>query len=332
MAHYYFYPSWISPNIIPESLLVKLPTWLHWLGFLKWYGMMYVVATVIIYKLVNYQIQKEDPSITTEETEKLFTYGIIGLILGARLMATLVWDDTFFYLSHPWMIFLPLDENWHFVGFQGMAFHGGLLGTILGIGFYCYQSQHSFLKWLDRISIAFPLGYTFGRLGNFFNAELYGRPTDHGLIFPNARPYSLLNSEVYEFVEKIKLPFSQYDNFINLPRHPSQLYEAFGEGILLFLFMWFFVRPKTDKLKGTASCFYLIGYGIIRFIIEYFRDPTDELGFIIQLQQVKLFKISLLNLSLGQILCLIMVLIGLVFLKFFQRKDIQNNEKKLESS
>lgn len=319
--NYTYYPTWLSPDVIHPSIQENLPSWLNWLSFLKWYGLMYVVATIIIFSLFNWQVKRDRKDIPSQKVEDFFMWGIIGMLLGARIMATLIWDNTIFYLTNPWFIFLPFSSEWEFIGFQGMAFHGGLIGLILGCWLYTKKNKYNFWEWMDWLAASFPLGYTFGRLGNFFNAELYGRPTKGGMIFPDAQPFSISEPGLLNFIQEINLPLEAGKFSINLPRHPSQLYEATGEGILLFLFLWFFIRPRKKFQGELASCF-LMGYGAIRFIIEYFRDPSDELGFIIHLKETDIFNTSLLNISLGQIFSLVMVLIGAVLWKLLKNKKI----------
>lgn len=319
--NYSYYPTWLSADVIHPTLQERLPNWLSWLSFLKWYGLMYVIATIVIYSLFLWQVKKDRKDIPPQKVEDFFMWGIIGMLIGARLMATLVWDDTLFYIVNPWFIFLPFNSQWEFIGFQGMAFHGGLLGLLLGCWLYVKKNNYNFFQWMDWLAAAFPLGYTFGRLGNFFNAELYGRPTKGGMIFPEAKPFSLSEPGILNFIKEINLPLEVGQASVNLPRHPSQLYEAMGEGVLLFLFLWFIIKPRK-KFQGEVASWFLMGYGMIRFIIEYFRDPSDELGFIIHLKETNIFNISLLNISLGQIFSLIMVIIGAILWKVLKSKKI----------
>ena len=175
----------------------------------------------------------------------------------------------------------------------------------------------------DTVVTGIPLGYTFGRLGNFLNAELYGRVTEvpWGMVFPTAPGFSTTHEWVRTVADDIGMPYSIGD-VINLPRHPSQLYEALFEGVVLFLILWFIVRPIKKKKAmpdGFVFSFYLMGYGLFRFFIEYCRQPDEGIGYIIALgresNNIALFQ-SFLNISEGQIFCFIMVAAGALLLSF----------------
>ena len=166
-----------------------------------------------------------------------------------------------------------------------------------------------------------PIGYTFGRLGNFINGELFGRVTTSpiGMIFPLAEPFSSYEPWVRDVADKVGIEY-QMGQLINLPRHPSQLYEALFEGIILFLILWFIVRPwkiRKNLPHGTVFSFYLMGYGIFRFFIEYCRQPDASIGYVISLgrgsRNIALFE-SFLNISEGQVFCLLMVAAGAILL------------------
>jgi phosphatidylglycerol:prolipoprotein diacylglycerol transferase len=164
-----------------------------------------------------------------------------------------------------------------------MSYHGGLIGVLISTGWYIRKSGVSFREVADLFVPAIPLGYTFGRIGNFINGELYGRTTSAaiGMHFPLAPDAGL--------------------------RHPSQLYEAFFEGIFLFAVLWTIRRRPLPK--GSMLAFYLIGYGTVRFFIEFFREPDAHLGLI------------WVSLSMGQILCLLMILAGGILLGALRRID-----------
>ena len=246
---------------------------------LQYYGMMYIVAFAITYFLVCYRMRSEPRFryISTEQMQGLFTAMIIGLIIGARL-GYVAFYNLPYYLNHPLEIILPFDTNngWRFTGITGMSYHGGFIGTFIAHVLFVRKNSLSFWDTTDILMPCAPLGFTFGRLGNFINGELYGRPTDavFGMYFPEASGSSL--------------------------RHPSQLYEAAFEGIFLFLVMWFIFR-KRIKTKGAMIGIYMIGYGLVRFIIEFVREPDAHLGFIISF------------FSMGQILCAAMVVMGVGF-------------------
>jgi phosphatidylglycerol:prolipoprotein diacylglycerol transferase len=179
-----------------------------------------------------------------------------------------------YYAQHPLEIFLPFDfsNGITLTGIAGMSYHGGLIGVVIGSYIYTRRAGLSLLEMADLYIPAIPAGYTFGRLGNFINGELYGRVTESpiGMFFPLApEPYL---------------------------RHPSQLYEAFFEGIFLFVVLWS-IKRKIN-VRGGMLGLYLIGYGSVRFIIEYFRQPDAQLGFVVR------------SFSMGQILCFIMIVTG----------------------
>ena len=299
---YIHFPEWLSPEIIP--------------GFpVRWYGLMYLFAFATAYILFRIQVKQERLAYSEEEVSNLFFWLILGLILGARIFSTLVYDRSGVYWRQPWLIFWPFSEG-RFTGLQGMSYHGGLIGGILGGILFCRKYKWDFFQMSDRICTAIPLGYTFGRLGNFINGELYGRVTASplGVVFPYAERFSTENAWVKDMAVRINMDITGAA-MVNLPRHPSQLYEAFSEGILLWLFLWFIVR-RVKKFEGTLTGMYLIGYGVFRFIIEYFREPDTGLDFPLQWGQDSpnyLMK-SLFNFTTGQILCFLMILSGLLIL------------------
>lgn len=243
---------------------------------LHYYGMMYIIAFAITYGLVVYRIRHEPGfTVSKAQTKDLVMYMILGLIIGARFGYVLFYNLSY-YLVHPLEIILPFrfENGITFTGISGMSFHGGLLGVIAATGLYARKSGLTFYEIADLFIPAIPLGYTFGRLGNFINGELYGRITQHdiGMHFPLA-------------------PGPER-------RHPSQLYEAFFEGIFLFFLLWGIRKLKQPR--GAMVAFYLAGYGTVRFVIEYFRQPDAHLG---------LFFMSL---SMGQLLCAGMISGGIV--------------------
>ncbi|MDC7241258.1 MAG: prolipoprotein diacylglyceryl transferase [Spirochaetales bacterium] len=304
-----YFPEWIKPEIIPG-----LPV--------RWYGLMYLFAFGVTYLLFQKQKKQESLDASDDDVSNLFFYLILGLILGARLLSALVYDTSGIYWRKPWLIFWPFMGG-QFVGLQGMSYHGGLIGAVLGGGIFCWRKKWYFPAVADRILLGVPLGYTFGRLGNFINGELYGRVTTSklGIVFPHAGRFSSSLDWVKETAAEIGMDISSMA-MVNLPRHPSQLYEAFSEGILLWLFLWFIIR-RYKKYEGQVTGWYLIGYGAARFIIEYFREPDEGLDFPILLGDPSpnyLFS-SLLNITTGQIFCFLMILSGVLCLLFFRWKD-----------
>ncbi|MFZ0242088.1 MAG: prolipoprotein diacylglyceryl transferase [Desulfobacterales bacterium] len=255
-------------------------------GFkLQYYGLMYVVAFLVTYLLVAYRLRHEERfPVTAEQVQALMTAMMLGVIVGGRLGYVLFYNPSY-YLAHPLEVILPFDfsNGVTFTGITGMSFHGGLVGVILFSWLYCRKNALSLLAMADLFIPAIPLGYTFGRIGNFINGELYGRVTTApiGMIFPLAPGRQL--------------------------RHPSQLYEALFEGLFLFLVLWG-VRRRV-RMPGAMLGLYLIGYGTVRFFIEYFRQPDAHLGFV------------LLSFSMGQVLCLLMIGSGALLLAYLYRRQ-----------
>ncbi len=255
---------------------------------------------------------------------------MIGLIIGARVFSTLVYEAGDYYRSAPWLIFWPF-RGGQFVGFQGMSYHGGVIGGIGAALIYCKVKKISFLDLGDYLCTALPLGFTFGRIGNFINGELYGRVTtsSFGMVFNTTLLTHRFNTSeqwVKDFASKIGMDISHI-SLVNLPRHPSQLYEAFFEGLFLWFILWFVVK-RFKKFKGFMLAMYLTLFGIFRFFVEYFRQPDDGLDFPIQLGPTSgnyEFK-SLLNITTGQILSFGMFIAGLMLLFIFYM--VNNKEVK----
>ncbi len=300
------FPSWIHPEILP--FFPQFP--------LRWYGLMYLVGFAITYLLFKYQVKKRTLGYSDDDISGFFLAGIIGLIIGARLFGTLLYDPSGIYWRKPWLIFWPFGEGGTFTGFMGMSFHGGFVGLVVGVLIYSKRLRLDFLQWADMIAVAAPLGYTFGRLGNFINAELWGKVSTApwAMVFPAARRFPSSLGWVREVAQKTGIALD--GALVNLPRHPSQLYEALFEGIFLWLVLWFMVRPR-NPFKGFAVGAYVAGYGIVRFVIEYFREPDADLGYIIKLgdpdASIHLYSTPL-NFSMGQLLCLLMIIGGLGFI------------------
>jgi len=243
---------------------------------LRYYGMMYIVAFAIVFFLARHRLKTESRfQMTRQQVNDIMTAMIIGLILGARL-GYVIFYNLSYYLSHPLEIFLPFDisDGFRFIGIAGMSYHGGLIGVILAAVWYSKKSRVSFWEASDLFIPVIPLGYTFGRLGNFINAELYGRATQSpiGMVFPSAPGSDL--------------------------RHPTQLYEAFFEGIFLFALLWSIRKMKLPA--GGLLGIYLSGYGMVRFVIEFFREPDAHLGFVF------------LSFTMGQLLCAAMIICGAI--------------------
>jgi phosphatidylglycerol:prolipoprotein diacylglycerol transferase len=239
----------------------------------SWYGLMYIFGFFASYLLVRYQMKKKDFGISKLEVENLYFDLILGLIIGARLGYVLFYDLKT-YLSDPLEIF----AIWH----GGMSFHGGLIGVLLVGILFSWKNKKSFWRIADLIIVTTPIGLGFGRIGNFINGELYGRVTQvpWGMIFPNGGPLS---------------------------RHPSQLYEAALEGGALFLILWF-LKDKKIPAGGLLAIFLFL-YGVIRFLLEFFREPDAHLGFVLG------------PLTMGQTLTSFMVIGGIFLFIYLRRKE-----------
>jgi phosphatidylglycerol:prolipoprotein diacylglycerol transferase len=240
---------------------------------IRYYSLMYIIAFLLTYLLVSYRVNRENYDYKTEVIQDFFIWAIVGLIFGARLGYVFFYNFDY-YMRNPLEIILPFEfaHGMRYVGISGMSYHGGAIGVLLASIIFCRKNKIQFWSFAELVCPAIPLGYTFGRIGNFINGELYGRVTGMpwGMYFP------------LDFTHQL--------------RHPSQLYEALFEGLVLFLILWS-IRKKSP-FDGFLLAIYLIGYGFVRFVIEFFREPDTQLGLIWGV------------LSMGQILCILMMLTG----------------------
>lgn len=233
---------------------------------IRWYGLFYIVGFLIAYIFLRKNYAHKNIKLKKDEYESLLFNLMLGVIIGGRL-GYVIFYNLVFYLHHPLQIFVV----WQ----GGMSFHGGALGVILFGYLFSRKYKYNFYQLADPIMPLVSIGLFFGRIGNFINAELYGRITDKpwGMKFP-----------IYDHLGKI----SDYTK----PRHPSQLYEAFMEGILLFLITYFLFRKV--KKPGVVFWSWIGLYGLFRFLIEFVREPDAHLGYLIGFM------------TMGQILCSIM--------------------------
>ena len=227
---------------------------------LKYYGLMYAVGAVFVYFMIKKLFQKHKIQITNDQILDLLTYGIVGVILGGRIGYILFYNFSY-YAQNPLQIFAVWEG--------GMSFHGGLLGVIVGSYIFCKRNKFNFYQLADLVIIPVFIALALGRLGNFINGELVGRIT--------TVPWGM--------------EFEGYEG----SRHPSQLYE-FGKNILIFLILLFSLRYKFKQ--GTYFWLGIMFYGILRFLIEFTRQPDLQIGFIFN------------YLTMGQLLCLPMFLVG----------------------
>jgi phosphatidylglycerol---prolipoprotein diacylglyceryl transferase len=242
----------------------------------RWYGLMYVVGFVAYLVLGKWRARR-DPwrGMAVKEVDDLMLWAVLGVILGGRLGYVLFYKPQY-YLSHP----MEILQVWS----GGMSFHGGFVGVLVAVWLFCRVRHRSWLSTMDFIAPLVPIGLAAGRLGNFINGELPGRPTSvpWGMWFP------------------------QYDPS-PLARHPSQLYQFALEGVALFVLLW--VYSAKPRPVGAVSGLFLIGYGVFRFIAEFARQPDDFLG---------LLKF---NLSMGQWLSLPMIVIGMAMMAWASRRE-----------
>jgi len=231
---------------------------------IRWYSLAYILGIVIGWSLCKkIFIQKTDIG---EKFDDFITYLIIGIIIGGRL-GYVIFYDAEYYINN----FFDIFKIWQ----GGMSFHGGLLGTIISSILFAKKNYQDPFLYMDQVSLVAPIGIFFGRIANFINSELYGLPTNVS--------WSVI--------------FVQIDN---LSRHPSQLYEAILEGIVLLLILIYFVKKDYLKKPGLISGLFLIFYSIFRFFVEFFRVPDEQLGYLI------------FNLSMGQIISVIFLMIGII--------------------
>lgn len=233
----------------------------------RWYGMMYLAGFAASYLLVRYQIRKKGLDLGKDSVETLYSYLITGLLLGARLGYVIFYNPDY-YLQHP----LDILAVWH----GGMSFHGGMIGSIGAGILFCRKFKLDFWSISDLIVVPAPIGIGLGRLGNFINGELYGRVSDvpWAMVFPSGGLQ---------------------------PRHPSQLYELFLEGPILFVTLW--VLKDRGFRPGAISAVFIIMYGSFRFFVEFFREPDPQIGLILGL------------FTMGQLLCAAMIMAGLMILR-----------------
>ena len=244
-----------------------------------WYGIMYVLALLVALFVAKWIAKNDSYSISDSLLDSYFLWVEIGVILGARLGYIIFYDPfTSYYLTHPWQIFNPFDREGNFVGIRGMSYHGAVIGFLIASLIFAKIKKINFWLFMDLAGLSVPLGYVFGRIGNFLNQELVGRET---------------TSQLGIYVD-------------NILRHPSQLYEAFLEGIVVFviLFLW----RKKASFVGQIGIMYGLLYSLMRFIAEFFREPDSQLGFI-----------AFNWLTQGQLLSLIIG--GLCLVLLFKPKD-----------
>ena len=246
---------------------------------IRWYALAYIAGLLIGWQYVVYYCTKTPKIMSKTDVDDLLFWATLGVILGGRIGYVLFYNFDY-YLDNPANIL----KVWQ----GGMAFHGGFMGVIVAIILFARKRGISILAVLDAAAVATPIGLFFGRIANFINGELFGRATDApwGMVFPNGGP---------------------------MPRHPSQLYEAALEGLILFIVLFVlsrsaFVRHRPGVLGGT----FVAGYGLSRIIIEFFRQPDAQLGYLVG------------GATMGQLLSIPMVLAGAAVIAYaLKRKPIE---------
>jgi len=297
MTLYLPFPEWIAPAVIPG-----LP--------FRWYGIFYLAAFAITFFLFLAEIRRRSPSVDRDSVADFFFWVILGLLLGARLFYVLVFDEGD-VIRHPWHIVWPF-QNGRFTGIQGMSYHGGLIGAVAATVIYSRVRHIDLLVWGDTLAVSAPLGYTLGRIGNFTNGELVGRVTTvpWGVLFPNARRFSVLDPWVLGLADRVGVTVPDGGQMVNLPRHPSQLYEAFLEGLLLWLILWFVFR-KRELFRGALIALYIAGYGAARFMAGYYRETDELVGFVISGSgQTSALVAGPFSITVGQVYSLVMIAAG----------------------
>jgi phosphatidylglycerol:prolipoprotein diacylglycerol transferase len=237
---------------------------------IRWYALAYIGGLLLGWRYLRWLVQRPGWRLTLEDLDDLLLYVVLGVVLGGRLGYVLFYKPGF-YLAHPGEI-LAVWEG-------GMSFHGGMLGVIAAMALFAWRRGIPLLEIGDAVSAAAPIGLFFGRIANFINGELFGRASDvpWAMVFPHGGPEA---------------------------RHPSQLYEAALEGLILFLVLfWIARRPRLPETAGRIGGLFLIGYGLARSFVELFREPDAHLGFLLGG-----------SVTMGQILSLPMILVGLFLL------------------
>ncbi|MFP3014422.1 MAG: prolipoprotein diacylglyceryl transferase [Arsenophonus sp.] len=275
------------PNIDPVIFSIG-PISIHW------YGLMYLIGFIFALYLAKYRCSKENNWLTKNEIENLLYIGFLGVFVGGRLGYVLFYNVSSL-IDNPWFIF----KIWN----GGMSFHGGLIGVTCAIWYYSFRIRHHFLKITDFVVPLIPFGLGIGRIGNFINGELWGRVA---LNIPWAMLFPGSQEEDIHTVTKDQSLLPVLQEYGVLPRHPSQLYEMFFEGIILFIILNLFIRKQRPI--GCVSALFLIVYGVFRILVEFFRQPDIQLG--------------LLNgISMGQILSIPMIIIGIIIIIYAQKQQ-----------
>ena len=261
------------------------------LGIVKihWYAITYLIGFALFIILGNYQVKHDNSTWTKEQVSDFLFYGALGVIVGGRIGWVLFYSDTSFS-DDPLLLFK--------VQGGGMSFHGGLTGVIAAMLYFKYKTKKGFFEIADFVAPLCALGIGSVRVGNFVNGELWGRLTDKswGMIFPNSLPNHLWNLPIEKLNE-----LNQQNLLIEFVRHPSALYEAFLEGLITFIIVWFVA--KRFSRAGVVSGIFLLCYAASRFTVEFFREPDANRGFI-----------AFDWMTMGQILTIPIFILGMLFI------------------
>jgi phosphatidylglycerol:prolipoprotein diacylglycerol transferase len=245
---------------------------------IRWYALAYLAGFILGWRYCLYLARKNPKGPTPQQYDDFLTWAVIGTVLGGRL-GYIIFYQPEYYFAHP----LEMLQVWH----GGMSFHGGMLGVLAASLIFTRIRHIGFFAFTDVLACVTPIGLGLGRLANFVNGELFGRPTDlpWGVIFPNGG---------------------------DVPRHPSELYEAFMEGFILLIVMFFIARRQHFRARpGFLSGWFLLLYGIFRFGLEFFREPDAQLG------------VLWLGATMGQLLCTPMILFGLYLIFWSERRAVR---------
>ena len=281
----------VYPEINP--IIFSFSIWQFEFG-LRWYALSYIAGILVAWKLMQSLAKKyslwsnESPPISPKAIDDLMTYLILGIIVGGRVGYVCFYQPGY-YFQNPTDIF----KIWN----GGMSFHGGFLGVVIGAVIYAAKHKKDLFSLGDLIAVASPPGLLFGRLANFINGELWGKPTTSswGMVFPAKQAKLCPDSWIGECT-----------------RHPSQLYEAALEGLALWIIMLFCIFFfKSLKRRGETICLFLVGYGVSRAIVEIFREPDTQFVNELNPNGYIIFINESVGLSMGQILCVPMIVIGL---------------------
>jgi phosphatidylglycerol:prolipoprotein diacylglycerol transferase len=276
------------------------------LGFveLHWYGLMYLLAFAAAYFLAWYRT-KSRSDFTTEMVSDLVFFGSVGVILGGRIGYVILYNFSEF-LSNPSYLF----RVWE----GGMSFHGGFVGVLLAMWYFAHKYKKAPFTVLDFIAPCVPTGLLFGRIGNFINGELWGRVStsdiSHLMYFPQA---ANADFELLQANPALQSVAANIGDYLLLPRHPSQLYQAATEGVLLFILLWWF--SSKPRPRYAVSALFLLGYGISRFTTEFFRQP--DVG----------YELIFGWMSKGQLYSLPMIIFGIILMVMAYQKRIYDWKK-----